>query len=510
MDILGFLILGFSEALTPTNLGLALAGCFIGTIVGALPGLGPVNGVAILIPLAFALGLEPGSALILLSCVYYGCMYGGRISSIMLNIPGDEPAMMTCLDGYPMAKNGKAPEALAISGIASFVGAVIATVGLMLFAPILVQFAIHFGPAEYFALFTMAFVTIGGITGANPAKTLLAAALGLALGTVGIDPQSGTPRYTFGSFHLFDGFHPIVALVGLFAISEVLIMLEKASGERAKAIPVNRAFARWSEIKQTFGAMLRASGVGFVAGVLPGAGASLGSFLAYTMEKRYSDKEGTFGKGDPRGVAAPEAGNNAAAGGALVPMLALGVPGSGTTAVLLALLISLNIQPGPLLFQNQPEIVWGLIASLFLANVVLLLLNLPLVGFFTRMLAIPLWALMPIVVMLSFVGVYSISNSSFDLLVMVGFGVLGFFLRKLDVSVVPVVLGLLLCREMESSLRRALSISGGDVGILVQSNISMGLYIATSVFLLTAVYLSVRKRRIAQRSRGETEELVGD
>ena len=510
MDILGFLLIGFAEALTPQNLALALIGCFIGTIVGALPGLGPVNGVAVLIPLAFSLDLPPGSSLILLTCVYYGCMYGGRISSIMLNIPGDEPAMMTCLDGYPMAKSGKAPEALAISGIASFVGAFIATIGLMLFAPLLVRFAIHFGPAEYFALFVMAFATIGGITGANPAKTLIAACIGLALGAVGIDPQSGVPRFTFGSFHLFDGFHPIVALVGLFAISEVLIMLESKAHERSQAIKVNRAFARWSDIKPTFPAMFRSSGVGFVAGVLPGAGASLGSFLAYTMEKRWSDKKGTFGKGDPRGVAAPEAGNNSAAGGALVPMLALGVPGSGTTAVLLALLISLNIQPGPLLFQNQPEIVWGLIASLFIANVVLLVLNLPLVGVFTRMLSIPLWALMPVVVMVSFVGVYSISNSSFDLLVMVGFGVLGFILRKLDISLVPVVLGLLLCREMESSLRRALSISGGDPSILIQSNISIGLYTATALFLATAVFFSIRRSRAERASRAETEELVGD
>jgi putative tricarboxylic transport membrane protein len=351
MDTIGFLLSGFEEALTPLNIGLALFGCFIGTIIGALPGLGPVNGVAILIPLAFSLSLPAGSALIMLSCVYYGCMYGGRISSIMLNIPGDEPAMMTCLDGYPMAKAGKAPEALAISGIASFAGATLSTIGLMLFAPLLVQFAIHFGPAEYFALYVLAFATIGGVTGANPAKTLLAAAIGLALGTVGIDPQSGVPRFTFGSFQLFDGIDAIVAIVGLFAISEVLILLEAGAAAAPRPIAVKRAFARWADIRPTFGAMARGSGLGFIAGVLPGAGASLGSFLAYTIEKRVSDK-GSFGRGDPRGVAAPEAGNNAAAGGALVPMLALGVPGSGTTAVLLALLISLNITPGPLLFQD--------------------------------------------------------------------------------------------------------------------------------------------------------------
>ena len=503
MQTIGFLLDGFAQALTPLNITLALIGCFIGTIVGALPGLGPVNGVAILIPLAFSLQLPAGSALVLLACVYYGCMYGGRISSIMLNIPGDEPAMMTCLDGYPMAKNGKAPEALAISGIASFVGAIVSTIGLMLFAPLLVQFAINFGPAEYFALYILAFATIGGVTGANPAKTLLGAAIGLVLSTVGIDPQSGVPRFTFGSFDLYDGFDAIVALVGLFAISEVLVMLETKLGERKGAVAVNRAFAKFSEIKPTFGAMARGSAVGFVSGILPGAGASLGSFLAYTVEKRFSNQNNTFGTGDARGVAAPEAGNNSAAGGALVPMLALGVPGSGTTAVLLALLISLNITPGPLLFQNQPDIVWGLIASLFLANVFLLLLNLPLVGVFTRMLAIPMWALMPFVVMISFVGVYSISHSTFDLTVMVGFGILGFVLRKLDISVVPVVLGLLLGAEMEANLRRALAISNGDPAILVSSGISIGLYMLVAFFLALAVFFAVRKRRAIRVAEDE-------
>ena len=494
METLGFLMDGFAVALTPTNLGLALAGCFIGTIVGALPGLGPVNGVAILIPLAFTLGLEPTSALILLACVYYGCMYGGRISSIMLNIPGDEPAMMTCLDGYPMAKAGKAPEALAISGIASFIGAVLATIGLILLAPLLVRVAIHFGPAEYFALYVLAFATIGGVTGANPAKTLMAAGVGLMLSTVGLDPTSGQPRYAFGLYELYDGFDPIVAIVGLFALSELMILLEARIGARAGAVAVDRAFARWPDIRASLGAALRGSGIGFVAGILPGAGASLGSFLAYALEKRVSDR-GTFGTGDPRGVAAPEAGNNAAAGGALIPMLALGVPGSGTTAVLLALLISLNITPGPLLFQTQPDVVWGLIASLLIANVVLLALNLPLVGLFTRLLTVPLWALMPLVVMVSFVGVYSINRSAFDLFAMIGFGVFGYVLRKLDIPLVPIILGLLLGSDMEQNYRRALSISGGEHAILVSSPIAVGLYAATAGLLGVAVFFSLRRRR---------------
>jgi putative tricarboxylic transport membrane protein len=492
MEALGFLVEGFALALRPDVLALALAGCLIGTVVGALPGLGPVNGVAILIPLAFSLRLDAGAALILLACVYYGCMYGGRISSIMLNIPGDEPAMMTCLDGHPMAKQGKASEALAISAIASFVGATLATAGLMLFAPLLVQVAIRFGPAEYFALFVLAFATIGGVTGANPAKTLLAATLGLFLGMVGLDAYSGTPRFTFGLFTLYDGFDPIVAIVGLFAISELLMLIERRGAPGAE-VRLGRVRPRLREALAPWPAMLRGSGVGFVAGVLPGAGASLGAFLGYAFEKRLSDR-GTFGRGDPRGLAAPEAANNAAAGGSLVPMLALGVPGSGTTAVLLALLISMNVQPGPLLFQTRPEVVWSLIAALFVANVVLLALNLPLVGLFTRMLALPLWALTPFVAMVSFVGVYSISNSAFDLWVMTGFGVTGYVLRKLDIGLVPVVLGLLLGTQMEANFRRAMAISGGEWSVLFQGGIVWTLYGATALLMAVGIAFAARRR----------------
>ncbi|MGR3493974.1 tripartite tricarboxylate transporter permease [Citreimonas sp.] len=501
MEILSLLGHGFAVALMPLNLGLLLMGCFIGTLLGALPGLGPVNGVAVLIPLTFAFGFDPTSSMILLCAVYFGCMYGGRISSILLNIPGDEPAIMTTLDGYPMAVQGQAADALAISGVASFVGATVAVLGLSLFAPILARAAIHFGPADYFALYILAFATIGGIAGVDPRKTLLSALIGLMLATVGLDPISGVPRYTFESFHLYDGIEPIVALVGLFAISEILMLLEKQVKDRPKAIPVGSWLPQWGAIWRTRWAMLRGSGVGFVGGVLPGAGASLGSFMAYVVEKQVSNKNGTFGKGDPRGVAAPESGNNAASGGALIPMLSLGVPGSGTTAVLLAMLISLNVQPGPLLFERQPDLVWGLVASLYMANVALLILNLPMIGLFTRLMMTPTWALMPIVAAITFVGVYSISNSVFDLEMMVFFGVLGYLLRKLDVSLVPLVLGLLLGGDMERNLRRAMSISDGDWSILIASPISIGLYILTAGFLALSVWLAVRDHRQTRAER---------
>ncbi len=477
METLNLLMGGFAVAFTPTNLALAVFGAFIGTLVGALPGLGPANGVAILVPLAFTMGLPAESALILMASVYYGAMYGGRISSIMMNIPGDEPAVITTLDGYPMAKQGKAESALAISAVASFVGATLATIGLMIFAPLLADFAIRFGPAEYFALYVLAFSMLASLSGANPIKTLIATCIGLMLSTVGLDHGSAVPRFTFGHLEMYEGIDFIVAIVGLFAISELLLFLENTHAGENVRVSVGKVSANLKESLATGWAMLRGSVVGFIAGVLPGAGASLGSFLSYTVEKRYSNKDDTFGKGDPRGVAAPEAGNNAAAGGALVPMLSLGVPGSGTTAVLLAVLISMNITPGPLLFAQRPDVVWGLIASLYVANVVLLVLNLPLVGIFVRLLSVPVWILMPIVAMVAFVGVYSISHSVFDIVLMVAFGLIGYLLRKMDISLVPIILGLLLGSDMETNLRRALNLSDGDVTALFASPLSISLWV---------------------------------
>ncbi len=483
MDTLAALAHGFAVALTVQNLGLALIGCFMGTIIGALPGLGPSNGVAILIPLAFTLGLPATPALILLTSVYYGAMYGGRISSILLNIPGDEPALMTTLDGHPMARNGQAGEALALSGIASFAGSFVATCGLVFLAPLLVKLALLFGPAEYFALYTLAFATLGGIANRNQAKAAIAAALGLGLAMVGVDHQTGVPRFAFGNVYLYDGIDFLVAIVGLFAISEVFLFLEHKGQGSANSgqLKLGRITAPLSMIRKCLPAMTRGTGLGFLAGVLPGAGASLGSFIAYTLEKRISNRDGTFGNGDPRGVAAPEAGNNAAAGGALVPMLALGVPGSGTTAVLLAMLLALNITPGPLLFQSNPDVVWGLIAALFIANVMLLLMNIPMVAIFVRVLLIPPRYLMPAVAMISFVGIYGISGSTFDLMVMVGFGILGYVLRKLDVPLVPIILGVLLGNEMEKNLRRALTISDGDLSILWGSWLAISLWVIAIV-----------------------------
>lgn len=489
MELIDNLALGFSIALSPYTLMLALIGCFIGTIIGALPGLGPSNGVAILIPITFTLGLDATSALVLMTSVYYGAMYGGRISSILLNIPGDEPALMTTLDGYPMAKNGRAGDALVLSGVGSFAGALLATIALMLLAPLLARVAYQFGPAEYFALYLLAFCTLGGMASNNQAKAAIASCIGLGIAMIGVDNNSGLPRLTGGNLHLSDGVDFLVAIVGLFAISEVFFFIESHGKKSSIGVKVEKVVVPWKDIWSTKWTMLRASVIGFIAGVLPGAGASLGSFLAYMSEKSIAGKNAGFGTGVPRGVVAPEAGNNASAGGALVPMLTLGVPGSGTTAVLLALLMTLNITPGPTLFTDRPEVVWGLIASLLIANFVLLLMNVPMVKIFVRLLMVPPWILLPGVTMVSFVGIYSLSGSHFDLILMVGFGVLGFILRKLDIPTVPVILGILLGGNMENALRRAMVLGDGEFTYLFSSPISIGLWVAAVVGFVAPMFL---------------------
>ncbi|MCV2872577.1 tripartite tricarboxylate transporter permease [Defluviimonas sp. WL0050] len=495
MDIFANLALGFSVALSPWTLTLAVIGCFLGTIIGALPGLGPSNGVAILIPITFTLGLDATAALVLLTSVYYGAMYGGRISSILLNIPGDEPAMMTTLDGYPMAKQGRAGEALVISGVASFVGALLATIALALVAPYLARIAYKFGPAEYFALYVLAFATLGGMASRNQAKAGLAALIGLAIATIGLDNNAGFDRFTGGNLHLSDGVDFLVAIVGLFAVAEVFFFIETHGRDSAVGVKLERVVVPWAEMWSTRWTMLRSSAVGFIAGVLPGAGASLGSFLTYMMEKGIAGEKGGFGTGVAKGVAAPEAGNNAAAGGALVPMLTLGVPGSGTTAVLLAVLMTLNITPGPTLFADRPEVVWGLIASLLIANFVLLLMNVPLVRVFVKVLMVPPALLLPGVTMISFVGIYSLSGSYFDLVLMILFGVMGYAFRKMDIPTVPVILGILLGYQMENNLRHAMTLSGGEWTYLFSSPIAIGLWLFAVAGFVAPIFLRGMLRR---------------
>ena len=497
MDTLAHLGMGFGVALQPTNLLVAAIGSFLGTVVGLLPGLGPINGVAILLPLAFALKLPPETALILLAAVYIGCEYGGRISSILLNVPGDAGAIMTAVDGYPMARNGQAGVALSISAWSSFVGSVVATIGITLFAPLLARWALAFGPAEYFALMCFAFACLTGLMGTQPVKALLAALIGLSLSTVGVDSNSGVYRFTFDSVHLSDGIQFVVVVIGLFSVSELLLMLERHHGTGAMIKNTGRLLFNLKEMASTWWGILRSSLLGFVVGVLPGAGATIASAIAYAMEKRLNDRDATFGKGDIRGVAAPEAANNASAGGSFVPMLTLGVPGSGTTAVMVGALTLYNITPGPALFEQQPQLVWGLIASLFIGNLMLLVMNIPMVGLFTRILNVPNWLLVPGILAISTVGVYAVHATTFDLVLMAVLGVLGYLLRKCDVPMAPLILGFVLGDMMEQNLRRALSITNGELSILWGSPISVGLWTLTVLMVVVPLALRRRSRRSA-------------
>ncbi len=495
MDTLQFLLSGFAVALTPENLMVAAIGAFIGTIVGMLPGLGPINGVAILMPLAFALKLPPETALILLAAVYMGCEYGGRISSILLNVPGDAGAIMTALDGHPMAKQGLAGVALSISAWSSFIGSVIATAGIVLFAPLLARWALAFGPAEYFALMCFAFACITGLMGDAPVKAALAAVIGLSLSTVGLDSNSGVYRFTGGDVHLSDGIQFIVVVIGVFSVSEILLMLEQHHSSTGLIQVAGRKLFNMKELTLTWWGTVRSSVVGFVVGVLPGAGATIASAMTYSMEKRLAGPSGRFGEGDVRGVTAPEAANNASAAGSFVPMLTLGVPGSGTTAVMVGALSLYNITPGPALFTQNPTLVWGLIASLFVANVMLLFINIPMVGVFTKVLKLPNWALVPGILAVSAVGVYSVHATTFDLMLMSGLGVAGYVLRKQGMPMAPLILGFVLGDLMEQNLRRALSITNGELGILVESPISIGLWIGALAMVVVPPLLRLMARR---------------
>jgi putative tricarboxylic transport membrane protein len=487
-----YLWTGFAVALQAHNLLFGLLGCFLGTLVGALPAIGPINGIAVLLPLAYGMGVPPESTMILLAGVYYGAEYGGRISSILLNVPGDAGAIMTALDGNPMARQGRGAEALALSGIASFVGGMLSVLGLTLFAPLLGRLAIGFGPAEYFVLMVFAFATLTSMVGDQPIKTMIGAAIGLALTTIGLDPTSGAYRFTFDEPELHDGIEFIILVIGLFSISEVLLLLEQQHRGTLQVLSIGRGFPSLATLRSCLGAMLRGTGIGFVIGVLPGTGASVASAVAYTTEKRISDHDGTFGKGDPRGLAAPEAANNAAAGGAFVPMLTLGVPGSGTTAVMLGALLLYNIQPGPQLFTERPEIAGGLVASMYIGNVLLFALNLPLVQIFVRMLLLPNWILLPGILTLAFLGVYSTYASTLSITIMLAIGVVGYLLRKLGFDLAPVILGFVLGKVTETNLRNALAISGGELGIFFESKICLVLWALAALVLVAPLLLRRR------------------
>lgn len=503
--ILDHLSIGFGVALSWNNILVAAIGSFFGTMVGVLPGLGPINGVAMLIPIAFAMNLPPETALILLAAVYVGAEYGGRITSILLNVPGEASAIMTTLDGYPLARQGLANVALSLSAWSAFFGAIVSVVGIILLAPLLAKWALAFGPAEYFVLMIFAFCCLTSLLGKQPIKGVLAAMIGLSISVIGVDANSGVYRYTFDSVHLADGIDFVVVVIALFAVSEMLEMLEKVmAGHSVEVRPSGRKLFNLKELAFTWWSVVRSALVGFGVGVLPGAGASVAAAVAYSQEKRIieaKDPNAKFGKGDMRGLVAPEAAATSSAIGSFVPMLTLGVPGSGTTAVMMGALTLYNITPGPVLFDTKPELVWGLIASLFVANVLLFVMNVPMVRLFSKVLSVPGWLMVPGILCISYIGVYAINAGTFDLLLVTGIGALGYFLRKFGVPMAPLVLGVVLGNMMEQNLRRALSITDGNLSVLFASPVAIALW--TAAIAVVVVPQILRRLRRARKVAAE-------
>jgi putative tricarboxylic transport membrane protein len=478
-DILQHLALGFSIVLEPTNLLYAFLGCLVGTLIGVLPGIGPAGGMALLIPLIY--GKSPASAVILLAGIYYGAMYGGSTTSILLNLPGEAASVVTTLDGYQMAKQGRAGPALCIAAIGSFIAGTLSVVLLMLIGPPLARFALQFGPAESFALMVFGLTTVSSLAGSSLLKGTVSTVFGLMLATMGLDLPTGLQRYTFGVDKLMEGFDIIVAAIGLFAVSEILMALEEISAGTLEQIKVSRIWLSLRDFLDSIGAILRGTVLGFIVGAVPGAAHVTASFFSYALEKKISRHPERFGRGEIRGVAGPESANNAAASGALLPLLTLGLPASPVTAVLYGALLMVGVKPSPFLFQRNPEVIWGLVASMYVGNIMLLILNLPLVGIFVRILSIPARWLLPIVLVVSFVGVYSVHNSALDLVLATLLGLVGYLMRKFAFPLAPVILGLVLGDLLEQSLRQALMISGGSVQILFQSAISNTLFVLAAV-----------------------------
>jgi len=501
VDFLSNLQLGFSVAFTPFNVLMAVVGVMVGMLIGALPGIGPPSGVAMLLPLTF--GMDPTSGIIMLAALYAGSMYGGTITAVLINTPGESASVVTCLDGYQMALQGRAGPALGIAAIGSFIAGTVGVVLLMLVSPLLARWALSFGPPETFALMLLGLTTVTLLTGEDALKGYISMVLGLMLAMVGFDIISGQARYGLGIAEMMDGIDFLPVAIGLFGLGEVLAGAEQTGKtEIAKGryglrdvLPsaADWARTRWSIVRGTV--------MGFAVGVLPGAGPTVASFLAYTVEKRVSKTPERFGKGAIEGVAAPEAANNAAATAAMVPMLTLGIPGSATTAIMLGGLMMWGLRPGPLLFEKNPQFVWGLIASQYIANVLLLILSTAFIPLFVRALRVPYSILMPLIIMFCITGAYSLKNSLWDVGQMLIFGVLGYFMKKLGYSPAALVLALVLGPLAERALRQSLIISDSGIGIFFMRPIS-GVLMALA---LAAVAVPVARALLNRKSGSDPE-----
>lgn len=502
MDLLANLALGLDAALTPTNLFYCFAGVFLGTFVGVIPGIGPLAAISMLFPITFY--LDPTSALIMLAGIYYGTTYGGSTASILLNIPGATSAAVTCLDGYPMAQQGRAGVALFMTTIASFVGGSIGIVVLSLFSPIIAEYALSFGPAEYFALMALGLVAASTITNASPAKGLSMVILGMLIATVGTDSQSGAARFTFGSMSVLDGFGISAMAMGLFGIGEILSSvgakrsnkIDRESTRLRKMVPTR------DDIRRSWVPGLRGSAIGAFFGALPGTGPSIASFMAYAVEKRASDTPERFGTGVIEGVVAPETANNAADQTAFIPTLTLGIPGSATMALMLGALMVHGIQPGPTLIVEQPSLFWGLVMSFWIGNLFLLVLNLPLIGLWVRMLLVPYHYLYPAIVVFVCIGAYSVRANPADVIMVLGFGVLGYALRLGNLPAAPLLLGFVLGPLIETQFRRSMVLARGDFTAIVERPMAGSVLALTAVLLIWTLVSAIlrRRRRLAQVS----------
>ncbi|WP_273833225.1 tripartite tricarboxylate transporter permease [Guptibacillus sedimenti] len=495
------MLYGFQVVLTFQNIMFVFIGVLAGTLIGMLPGLGPISAIAIMIPLSY--GMDPASALILMAGVYYGAVFGGSTSSILLNAPGISGTVATSFDGYPLAKQGKAGKALAIAAISSFAGGTVSVVALMLVAPLMASFAVSFGPTEYFALMLLGLTAIASLSEGSTVKALISATIGLIIATIGVDQQTGTQRFTFGNPNLLEGIDFLIIALGLFALAEVCsLILSRKSKMMDGNSNVGSLKITKKEAKEISGPIARHSVLGFILGVLPGAGATIASFMSYITEKKISKDPSSFGKGNIKGLAAPETSNNAATSGAFVPLLTLGIPGSGTTAVLLGALLVVGVQPGPLMLTDHPDVFWGVIASMYLGNLFLLVLNLPLIPFIARILYIPKALLISLVIIFCMIGVYGVSFSTFDLYLLLAFGVIGFIMRLLNFPAAPLILAFILGGMMEQSFRQALTISNGSYLTFFDSTVTIVL-LTLSLLSLTLPFI---KSKLSKSAAEDEEE----
>jgi putative tricarboxylic transport membrane protein len=493
MDLLSSMALGLSVALQPINLLYCFAGVFIGTLVGVLPGIGPVAAMSLLLPVTFS--APPEAGIIMLAGIYYGSMYGGSTTAILVNIPGEAASVVTCLDGHQMARQGRAGPALGIAAMGSFIAGTLAVVGLMLVAPTLARWAVKFGPAEYFSLMVLGLSVLTYLSHGSLLKALIMACFGLVLGLIGIDSINAMPRLTFDRMELVDGVGLVPIVMGLFGIAEILSNIERRISREIFAQRITGLMPTRQDWKESAGPLARGSLLGFVLGILPGGGAVISSFISYAVEKRLSKTPEKFGKGAIAGVAGPEAANNAAAGSGFIPLLTLGIPPNVVLALLLGAFVVHGLQPGPLLMLQNPNIFWGIVASMYIGNVMLLILNLPLIGMWVQVLKVPYKILFPMILLFCLIGVYSLSNSIFDIYVMIVFGVLGYLMRKLGYEPAPLVLAFVLGPMMENNLRKALIISDGSFWIFIDSRLSLACLSLAALLLATAIIPLVRTRR---------------